>query len=245
MPDPERGKPDTISHRVKGAEGLSMRALIGVMLVSFLTGIAAAQHRGAHDATIEHSFEDVEQWVQRFESPEREKWQHTQWLLRSLELRRGAVVADLGAGTGYFTRRLSLMVGPEGKVYAVDIEPAMLEHIRVRKDIVLDNVATVLAKPDDPMLPQGQIELILCVNTWHHIDNRIKYLKRVKAALKPGGRFVLVDFHEGEMPVGPPAGHKLKREDAIAEFEKAGWKRVSESTLLPYQYMIVFQPPGS
>ena len=161
-----------------------------------------------------------------------------------LKLRRGSVVADLGAGTGYFTRRLSRIVGPEGKVYAVDIEPAMLEYIRNRSDISIDNVTTILAKPSHSKLPVGEVDVILCVNTWHHIDKRIRYLKRLRSVMKPGGRFVLIDFHEGQLPVGPPAGHKLEREAAIAEFEKAGWRRVSESVQLRYQYFIIFQPPA-
>lgn len=226
-----------------------MRAhLISLILMATALGGAVSAEEGhssgRHDATIEHSFEEIERWVERFENPERETWQRTTWLLRMLRLRPGLAVADLGAGTGYFTWRISRAVGPEGKVYAVDIEPGMLEHIRNRPEINFDNVTTILAEPNDPKLPAGEVDLILCVNTWHHINDRLKYLKRLRPALKPGGRFVLVDFHEGEMPVGPPAGHKLAREDAVSEFEKAGWRRVSESVQLPYQYFIVFQPPA-
>jgi ubiquinone/menaquinone biosynthesis C-methylase UbiE len=153
------------------------------------------------------------------------------------------VVADLGAGTGFFTRSLAIAVGDSGSVYAVDIEQSMLDYIRSRDDVMQNRVIPVLAAPDDPKLPDGTIDIVLTVNTWHHIKKRSAYLKLLDRALTPDGRVVVVDFRGGELPVGPPPGHKLSRAKVLKEFEKAGWKFAAESIALPYQYMLTFYPP--
>jgi ubiquinone/menaquinone biosynthesis C-methylase UbiE len=205
----------------------------------------AAAHHGDHDATIRHSFEDVEHWVEVFDDPERDAWQKPESLLRLLGIRAGDVVADLGAGTGYFTARLSNAVGRSGKVYAVDIEQNLLDHLVQRDDLSpYDVVIPVLADPDDPKLPAGELDLVLVVDTWHHIDNRLSYLGRIDRALAPGGRLVIVDFREGELPVGPPPGHKMSRESVLQELDEAGWSITSEGRMLPYQYVLVFRPPA-
>jgi len=209
-------------------------------------GAVAAAAPGEHDATVRHAFEDPERWVRVFEDPERDTWQKPRTVVRVLGLDEGQTVADLGAGTGYFTRYLASIVGRSGTVYAVDVEPAMLEFIRTREDFrEFRNIVTVEADPDDPKLPQGELDLILVVDTWHHIDDRLAYLEHLERALVPSGRVAVIDFHEGELPVGPPAGHKLPRDAVVAEFEKAGWSLVTESTALPYQYLLVFLPPAA
>ncbi len=155
----------------------------------------------------------------------------------------GDVVADVGAGTGYFIPYLSEAVGEAGKLLAVDIETALIEHMRTRAaDAGATNVETILAEPDDPKLPERGVDIVLIVDTWHHIDARIDYLGKLARALRPAGRVVVVDFHEGELPVGPPPGHKLSREHVVAEFEEAGWALDREGDLLPYQYLLVFAP---
>jgi len=205
----------------------------------------AAGHRADHDATVRHSFDDVEHWVEVFDNPERDAWQKPESLLRLLGIRSGDVVADLGAGTGYFAARLSKSVGRTGKVYAVDIEQALLDHLVRRDDLgPYDVVIPVLADPDDPKLPAGELDLVLVVDTWHHIDDRLNYLGHIDRALAPGGRLVIVDFREGELPVGPPPGHKLSRDAVLREFDEAGWSLTSEARMLPYQYVLIFQPPA-
>jgi SAM-dependent methyltransferase len=104
-------------------------------------------------------------------------------------------------------------------------------------------VTTIVAKPDDPGLPAGEIDVVLVVNTWHHIDDRLNYLKRLRPALNPDGRVAIIDWHEGDLPMGPPAGHKLSRDAVVAEFAEAGWRLESESVALPYQYFLIFYPP--
>ncbi len=190
-----------------------------------------------------HDFSDVELWKERFEDPERYKWQKPREIVAFLGLRVGQRVADLRTGTGYLLPTLSLHVGRQGKVYAVDIEPAMLDYLTSRDDIMQERVFPILAKASDPKLPEGEVDLVLTVNTWHHIKKRTRYLRRLEKGLTPEGRIAVIDFRAGELPVGPPPGKKVPRDEVIAEFEEAGWRYVAESVALPYQYLLIFLPP--
>ena len=203
-------------------------------------------HEGhEHDATASHSFEDVERWTRVFDDPERDAWQLPETVIEFLGVEEGHVVADLGAGTGYFTVRLARAVGDTGRVLAVDIEPALIEHLRQRaEDEDLPQVDPILGEPDDPKLPAKEVDLVLVVDTWHHIDDRISYLGDLSQALSSGGKIAIVDFHEGELPVGPPPGHKLSRDAVFEELTEAGWILDAESEDLPYQYLLVFRPPS-
>jgi ubiquinone/menaquinone biosynthesis C-methylase UbiE len=219
-----------------------------ILLLGCLVAIqpitAQSDHGHGDDATVSHSFESAEDWARHFDAPDRREWQKPEAVLRMLAIEDGQTLADLGCGTGYFTVLLSALVGPAGKVYAVDIEQAMLDHVMSREDLpALDNVVPVLAEPADPLLPENEIDLILTVNTWHHINGRIKYLKKLQRALKPHGRLVIVDWREGDLPMGPPAGHKLDRDKVIKELAKAGWELTTEGTALAYQYVLIFRSP--
>lgn len=236
----------------RSASRFSLSAVVALHLALAAPATPAAEdrepavHGGDDDATVHHSFEDPERWSRVFDAPDRFEWQQPGIVLRVLGVDEGHVVADLGAGTGFFTVYLSSGVGASGKVYAVDVEPKLLEHILQREDRGTDdNIVTILAAPDDPKLPAGELDLILTVDTWHHIDDRLVYLPKLARALKPGGRLALIDFVEGELPVGPPPGHKLPRAAVIAELEGAGWRLVTESVALPYQYFLVFEPPAA
>jgi len=213
------------------------------LIVPFVVG-AAAQEGSANDVTDRPTFTDPAQRARTWDSPDRNAWQKPEAVMRMLGLQQGDTVADIGAGTGYFTRILSGLAGPQGRVYAVDVEQAMLDHLRGRDDIQFpDNIVPVLAAPDDPKLPDGELDLIFTANTWHHIDNRPAYLERLRRALKPYGRLVIIDWHEGELPEGPPAGRKLARDTVVGELREGGWTLTSESVALPYQYLLIFAPP--
>jgi ubiquinone/menaquinone biosynthesis C-methylase UbiE len=202
-----------------------------------------ADHGHDHDATVRHGFDDVERWERVFDDPERDEWQKPAEVVLFLNLDEGDVVADLGAGTGYFMPYLAPAVGDNGKLLAIDVEPALVEHLAKRAAAQgATNVDAVLADPDDPKLPASGVDVVLIVDTWHHIDSRLDYLAKLARALKPGGAVVIVDFHEGELPVGPPPGHKLPRESVVAEFEEAGWMLDREGEALPYQYLLAFTP---
>jgi ubiquinone/menaquinone biosynthesis C-methylase UbiE len=119
----------------------------------------------------------------------------------------------------------------------------MVEYIRTRANGAgLDNIESVLTRPDEPGLEPSSVDLVFICNTWHHIDDRLRYLGRLRRVLRPGGRVAIVDFKPGELPVGPPKGHKLAPEDVIAEFTQAGWKLREEHDVLPYQYVLLFEP---
>ena len=207
-----------------------------LVAVALVVGLAGS-------ATVAEVPADVQRLVERYESPDRIAWQMPSTVMRLLALEPGDRVADLGTGSGYFLPRLALSVGSTGKVYAVDIDQRMLDLIKSRPDMAAENIVTILAKPDDPMLPEDTMDVVLIVNTWHHIKDRAKYLKRLAAALNPWGRVVLIDFREGPLPVGPPPAEKLSRDAVVNEFTKGGWTLGGESVALPYQYYLVFEPP--
>jgi len=198
------------------------------------------------DATARHSFEDVEHWVEVFDDPERDAWQKPEELVAALRLRPGASVADLGAGTGYLSRHLSRAVGPEGTVLAVDTEPALVAHLRARSERESTrNVTPILASANDPRLPKASVDLVLVLDTYHHIDDRIAYARGLTRALRPGGRVAIVDWEKRELPVGPDMAHKLARERVVAEMAEAGYELTEEPKVLPYQYLLVFRPGAS
>ena len=188
-----------------------------------------------------HDFKDVEHWRRVFDDPARDVWQKPRELVAALALRPGAWVADLGAGTGYFSRWLDAAVGPSGVVFAVDTEPNLVAHLRARAEHEkTPTIVPVLASMDDPRLPPGALDLVLIVDTYHHLDARRAYLDRLARTLKPGGRIAIVDWQKRDLPVGPPASHKLAREQVVDEMRSAGFTLVDESTLLPHQYFLVF-----
>ncbi len=193
-----------------------------------------------HDATVRHSFEEVEKWAAKFDDPARAEWQKPDSVVAALPLRPGSVVLDIGAGTGYFNRAFAARVRPGGVVFAADIEPAMTAHMleRARREATPE-VFPLLVPPDEPRVPMP-VDVVFICDTIHHIDDRIDYLKKVRAILKPGGVVAVVDFKPGDIPVGPPPEHRIARELVIDEMEAAGFRLAREEGFLPYQYFIVF-----
>lgn len=201
------------------------------------------QH-GQHDATMAHPFDDAERWSRIFDDPERAEWQKPAEVAAALGIGPGMVVADIGAGTGYFLEHLSREAGERGMILAVDTEPDMVAHIGNRMvEAGVSNVVPVLALPADPFLPQGRVDRILMVDTYHHIDDRLGYFGKLRRSMTPGGRLAIIDFFKKPLPVGPPPDHKLERSFVLEEMVEAGWKLVDEKKgLLPYQYFLIFEP---
>lgn len=194
-----------------------------------------------HEATSQHSFADVERWTTVFDQPGRDQWQKPDQVVTALTIRPGMVVADLGAGTGYFLAYLSRAVGPQGTVLAVDTEANLVDHMRARAAKEgFSNVVPVLAANDDAHLPARGVDRILILDTYHHIGDRLNYFERLRAALKPEARIVIVDWHKRQLPEGPPVEHKLAREQVIEEMRMAGYQLAGENDQLPYQYVLIF-----
>ncbi len=214
-----------------------------MVLIALLTIGAAAVPAGSDRATSHRRFDDPAYWTTVFDDPERAAWQKPDEVVAALGLRPGQCVADLGAGTGYFSRLLSAAVGTGGTVLAVDPEPNLVAHLRERAEREgTDNVTPVLASKDNPRLPAGLVDLVLIVDTYHHIDARLSYLRRLQGALRPGGRVAVIDWQKRPLPVGPEMDHKLAREQVVREMEAAGYRLSQEPTFLPYQYFLIFRP---
>jgi ubiquinone/menaquinone biosynthesis C-methylase UbiE len=208
--------------------------------VALAAGCSFARHELANRDP--HGPQNVAAYIDNLDSATRDAYQMPDAVVRALGLRADAVVADVGCGPGYFTRRLARAV-PAGIVYAVDIEPRQLDRLNAHlREDGLVNVVPVLATADDPHLPPGRLDMILVVDTYHHFDNRPQYLQTLKRALKPAGRLVTIDYRKEPLPVGPPVAHKLAREQELSETEQAGFQLIDEPAFLPYQYFLIFMP---
>lgn len=193
----------------------------------------------AHSGGFHKDFSDAERFAKDFDDPERDAWQRPTEVIAQLQVEPGQVVADLGAGTGYFLEALSRAVGPDGRVLALDVEPRMIEHLgrRVREQ-GLGNITPRQVELDDPGLAEGSVARVLIVNTWHHIDNRAEYAKKLARALAPDGEILIVDFTL-DSDLGPPASHRLAPAQVVAELEGGGLKaEVVEPEQLPRQYLV-------
>ena len=148
-------------------------------------------------------------------------------------------------GLGYVGSVSAASFAADGHaVVGVDVNPDMLRHLNGKiRDLGVLNVSTILAPPDDPLLPQP-VDRFLIVDVWHHVEDQAGYLALMKKQLKPGGQVVMIDFHKKELPVGPPVNMKISREDMLKQMEGAGYKLLKEHTFLPYQYFLVFTPAG-
>ena len=150
-----------------------------------------------------------------------------------------AIVADIGAGTGYFSVRFAHMV-PKGRVYGVDTEPDMVKYLAARaKREGLRNLTAIQGAPADPKLP-GQADLVILVDVYHHIDARERYFSKLRGSLRSGGRVAIIDFRM-DSPEGPPQAARIEPEQVKAEFKRAGYTLDREHSFLPNQYFLVFR----
>jgi ubiquinone/menaquinone biosynthesis C-methylase UbiE len=206
-----------------------MKQVVACGLWVVAVAVAWPQFAGQH-----HPPQSAEEYARVLNDPQRDAWQKPHEVIRALALRPDEVIADLGAGAGYFTRRFTQHAG---KVYAIDIDEKLLKLAGARAPA---NLETILAAPDDPRLPVGSVDTIFICDTLHHIANRAAYYPKLKKALKAGGRIVNIDFYKKPLPVGPPPAMKLSEEEVVAEFQAAGFRLVARFDFLPYQYFLVF-----
>jgi SAM-dependent methyltransferase len=209
---------------------------VALLFSTLLAAPALAQTVDSH----QHRFSDAEKWAKAFDDPERDAWQKPHEVLQALKLAPDAAVADIGSGTGYFAVRLAHRV-PKGRVYGVDAEPDMVRYLTERaKREGLTNLAVVAAKPNDPGIPSA-VDLVILVDTYHHVPDRERYFKNLKKSLKPGGRLAIIDFTL-DSPVGPPKRARIPADAVKKELARAGYALAEEHAFLPYQYFLVFRP---
>jgi len=222
--------------------GFRTRPPLVVLLVgALIAGGCGSAWADSDDATARHPFDDVAKWEKIFDDPKRAEWQQPAAIVRALVLAPGMVVADVGAGTGYFEQALSVAVGPRGSVLAVEVEPNLVTHLRARAEREgTANVIPILGSTTDPRLPAGRVDRILYVDTYHHLDDRVDYFRKLKLALAPEGRVVIVDWKKEEAAIGPPLDHRLAREQVVREMEQAGYRILDTDVSLPHQYVLVF-----
>lgn len=197
-----------------------------------------------HKGHKHHDFSDAELWIERFEDPARDKWQKPDLVVEMLGLQPGMNVADIGAASGYFTRRMASKILPGGFALAVDIEKNFFDYVteRAHKE-GQHNLFTVECTEDDPRLPDATMDLVLIVDTLHHIQNRPSYYQKLKKSLRKDGRVVIVDFKKyAEIPVGPKPEERLKATRVQKEFEEAGFQVTVDQTSLEFQYILTAQP---
>lgn len=209
--------------------------LLGVALAALTVASGATQQAKPHGRLF------PPQDLGLLEAPDRDRWQRPDRIMDALGIADASRVADVGAGSGWFTIRLARRVGPQGVVYAEDVQQEMLNAIsrRVQRE-GLANVRPVLGRGPDPRLPEASLDAVLIVDAYHEIEDRIGFLTNVARSLKPHGRIGVVDFKvEGGGP-GPDLDERVNPDAVVADAARAGLRMVSSETFLQYQYFLVF-----
>jgi arsenite methyltransferase len=227
------------SARLRAARDRTRRATS--TLARPATRIRPVAHPPGHGHGAGH-FANPDDAAKRFDDPARDEWQKPDEVVRALQLTPSSVVADVGAGTGYFAMRLARVV-PRGLVIATDIEPAMVKYIdeRARRE-KLSNVRGVLATSAASGLATASVDAILVVHVWHHLADRAAYARDLATSLRPGGRVLIVDFRL-DARRGPPAAMRLAPDAVVADLRAAGLDAKVSSVELPDQYIVEAHAP--
>ncbi|MCF8238886.1 MAG: class I SAM-dependent methyltransferase [Saprospiraceae bacterium] len=204
---------------------------------------ACAQHDDHghhHDANQHMNQQPFEELVAHFEDPKRDEWQKPDAVMALLGNLKGKKVMDIGSGTGYFSFR---MAKAGAWVICADVDERFLDYITQKventEQWAASRIETRKVPFDSPALQAREVDLVLIVDTYHHIENRIDYFKEVRKGLKPEGRLVVIDFFKEESPVGPPVKMKMSEEQVVGELHKAGFQSMDmDVQTLPYQYII-------
>jgi len=192
------------------------------------------QHQGH-----QHAFADPEKLAARWNDPSRDDWQHPEEIVAALTLEAGQTVADIGAGTGYMVAHLSKAVGKNGTVIAIDAESAMIEYLTKRlNELGPAKIVTQKVSFHDPELKAESVDSVLILDTWHHMNERKSYTKKVYAGLKQGGRFVIVDY-QCDAEIGPPKAMRLDPSDVVSQLESAGFEAEILTESMPRHYIVV------
>ncbi|MBM4132393.1 MAG: methyltransferase domain-containing protein [Nitrospira sp.] len=232
---------------------MTRSALISIRLLLIIAlwaapALAQNEHRhgGQEEQGKHRNPTDLKSYLEHLDSAERDQDQKPAQVIEALALKPGLAVADLGSGSGYFTRRFVEAVTADGKVYAVDVEPEMLEYVKASLERAHQpySVEFILAGSDSPKLPTKSVDLLFVCNVVHHLENRSTYFANVIPALKPSGRVAIIDFYPDKRSgnLGFPKHHLVARDTLVAEMAKAGYRLFREHGFLPKQYFLEFVP---
>jgi ubiquinone/menaquinone biosynthesis C-methylase UbiE len=213
----------------------SPRIIISLVLLVGLYGLMPAH---SQESERDHHYTPGQ-----FEKDSRDQWQKVDDVIKAFGLKKGQSIADIGGGSGYFTRSFAKTVGPEGIVYCCDLATNLLEFLQDQsKEEGLKNIITVYAAMDRPMLPPKSLDHIFFCNTNHHLSNRVEYYKGLIPLLRQDGQLVVVDWKKKKQKIGPPPSHNHSQEMLTKEMGEAGWKLVREiKDVLDYQYFLIFK----
>ncbi len=215
--------------------------LFFTMLLTAQWACAQHDHHGhKHDANHHMNQRPFEELVAHFEDPARDEWQKPEAVLAVLGDLQDKTVMDIGSGTGYFSFR---MARAGARVICADVDERFLDYIAQKVDQTEQwagsRIETRKVPFDSPALAAHEVDIVLIVDTYHHIEDRISYFKSVRQGLKPGGKLVVIDFFKEEAPVGPPVKMKMSEEQVASELHKAGFQSIDiDVETLPYQYII-------
>ena len=200
-------------------------------------------HHGHGDGKPAHSANEymhkasTDDLINRFESKERDEYQQPHKVMQYLGNINGKAIMDIGAGTGYFSVKLAKH---GANVIAADVNDEFQTFLKKRiEDNKIENITLRKIPFDSPDLKDNEVDMVLIVNTYHHIDNRAEYFAKVKKGLKNDGELVVIDFFKTDVPVGPPTNHKVSIDEVVAELKKAGYTSFEVNVdLLPYQFIV-------
>lgn len=221
---------------------LKTMGCVGVLCLCLLAPpFTSAQQGNRHEHVP-----NVMEYLDRLDRPERDGDQKPGQVIEALGLKPGMRVADLGAGSGYFTRRFVEAVTERGKVYVIDVEPEALKYVKESLVRMQRPYAAefILARSDNPLIPVKSVDLIFVCNTYHHLEERSVYFRNTLPSLRPGGRIAVVGFHHDDRSgdLGFPKRHLVPREKVVEEMTEAGYRLINEHNFLSKQYFLEFAP---
>ena len=210
------------------------RTAVALLLLCALAPVSAQQQGGSH-----RLFPPTDLGL--LDAPDRDLWQRPDQIMDAMGIADGSIVADIGAGSGWFTIRLARRVGPQGIVYAEDVQQEMINAIsrRVSRE-GFTNVKPVLGLKNDPRLPPRSLDAALMVDAYHEVEDRVTMLANLAKALKPQGRFGIIDFRLDGTGPGPAPEERVSPDVVVKDAEKAGLKLIRQEPFLQYQYFLIF-----
>jgi len=226
---------------------VAVRYRVLIVILACAAGLWAFQTPGVHPLTGRQiagvcGAGGCETWLER---PEREQEENPEGALDALNLKAGMTVADVGAGTGYMSLKLAKRVGPGGKVYAEDVQPEMLQRVRANAaKAKASNVVAVQGSFTDPMLPKGQMDLVLLADVYHEFSEPQKMLRGIRESLKPDGRLVLLEYRKEDPKIPIREEHKMTVAEVKTELEAEGFHLAQVIETLPRQHILILTKAG-